>query len=111
MAEETTNDCPHFNKNLMKYTVSHQDRAFTFRKGYDAALSEILTSGDDAYWTTMQSRDDRNGNRSWYVDLHSCDQATFMSMECLSCSGTGRGGSNTTDGGQDDDCCSCSGEG
>lgn len=30
---------------------------------------------------------------------------------CKDCGGTGRGGPNTTDGSQDDDCCTCSGEG
>ena len=30
---------------------------------------------------------------------------------CPDCGGTGRGGSNTTDGGADDDCVTCSGEG
>jgi hypothetical protein len=71
---------PHYRKNIAKFTASQHDKAFDLRRGYELALSEVLTTGDDAYWTTLQNRDDGNGNRSWYVDLHSCDQATFVAM-------------------------------
>lgn len=61
-------------------------------------------------------------------DYGDCTQAAFQLLEpfglvppsvldaesantCPDCSGSGRGGPNTTDGGEDDDCRTCSGEG
>jgi hypothetical protein len=71
----------HFKKTIKKFNGSQHEAAFAFCDGFEAALAEVLNTGDDAYWTELNCRMDGNNNPSWYVDLYSCDQAQFMAMQ------------------------------
>jgi hypothetical protein len=66
-----------FRKNLFKFSENQGERAKSFQEGAEAALREVLTTGDDQYWTELILRPDGNGNLSWYVDLYSCPQGKF----------------------------------
>ena len=61
-----------FRKNLAKFTESQSLEANSYNRGVKDAFANVLTSGDDDHWTELNLREDGNGNRYWYVDLHSC---------------------------------------
>ncbi len=61
-----------FRANLAKFTESQSLEAKSFNRGAKVAFANVLTSGDDNHWTELHLREDANGNRCWYVDLHSC---------------------------------------
>ena len=66
-----TTDSRTFRKTLCKFTGTAGSLAAEYNRGVKAALSAVLTSGDDDYWTEVSYRPDGNGQNSWYVDLHS----------------------------------------
>ncbi|AGR89056.1 hypothetical protein X832_gp102 [Pseudomonas phage PAK_P5] len=70
-------------------------------------------SGDRAAWALFLSgKEPHHSAARSFISQHSpVEWRLILESVCKDCQGLGRGGPNTTDGGEHDDCCSCSGTG